>query len=101
MASVRRRKTYLWDKKKATRAKNPRTQDAIVAELEGYICPKCGKKGYPEVGELNITSGLIGRILNLQSERFTYIACRRCRFTEIYKTETSGLSNILDFLFGR
>ena len=50
MASVRRRKTYVWDKKKATRAKNPRTQDAIVAELEGYICPKCGKKGYPEVG---------------------------------------------------
>jgi len=100
MASVRRR-TYVWDKKKVTRSKNPRTKDAVLAELEDHVCSKCGKKGYPEVGEFNTTSGLLGRLWNLQSERFTYIACRRCRFMEIYKTESSNLSNILDFLFGR
>lgn len=101
MAKMGTRKVEVWDKKKFARTKDPHTQAAIMNQFENYECPKCGKKGYPEIGEFRATpSGALGRLYNVQSERFTYISCKRCKFTEIYKTESSQLGNLLDFLFG-
>jgi len=48
-------------------------------------------------GQLSATAGGLTRFLNIQSQRFATLTCTRCRYTEIYKTDASTLSNVLDF----
>ena len=98
---MRERRVEVWDKERFTRTKDPHTQASIMKAFENYVCPKCGHKGQPEIGEFRGTSaGAFGRLYNVQSERFTYVACRRCKFLEIYKTESSQLGNLLDLMLG-
>jgi len=34
----------------------------------------------------------------VQTKRFTTISCLRCRYTELYKADSSTLGNIFDFM---
>lgn len=61
-----------------------------------YTCPKCGNTTY-EVGEFRATGGFLTKIFDVQSKRFTTVSCMRCRYTEIYRAESSMLGNIFDF----
>ena len=61
-----------------------------------YTCPKCGSRQY-KVGEMRATGGFLTKILDIQSEKFSYVTCARCTYTEFYKRPTSGLSNVFDF----
>jgi predicted nucleic-acid-binding Zn-ribbon protein len=61
-----------------------------------YICPKCANTSY-EIGEFRATGGFWTKIFDIQSRRFTTVSCRRCRYTEIYKADSSMLGNIFDF----
>jgi predicted nucleic-acid-binding Zn-ribbon protein len=61
-----------------------------------YKCPKCSSNQY-EVGEFRATGGFWTKIFDIQSRRFTTITCSRCKYTEIYKADSSMLGNIFDF----
>lgn len=61
-----------------------------------YTCIKCGNKTY-EVGEIRATGGIISKIFDVQTEKFSYTACSRCSFSEFYKAKSSQLGNVFDF----
>ncbi len=68
-------------------------------ERKQYICPKCGNREY-EADQFQATGGNFAKIFDVQNKKFTTISCRRCGYTELYKTETSAGWNVLDFLIG-
>ena len=37
------------------------------------------------------------KFFNIQNKRFATVISTRCKFTEIYKTDTRTLGNVLDF----
>ena len=61
-----------------------------------YNCAKCRNTQY-EVAEFRATSGFWTKIFDIQSARFTTVTCTRCKYTEIYKADSSMLGNIFDF----
>ena len=46
------------------------------------------------------TGGIFARLFDVQNRKFTTVTCERCRYTEIYKAESSTLGNIFDFFTG-
>lgn len=64
-----------------------------------FTCAKCGYNDY-EVLDVSATSGMMSRMVNLQNRRFSAVSCRRCKYTEFYKTESGALRNIFDLLVG-
>jgi len=60
-----------------------------------YSCPKCGNTQC-DVGEFRAAGGFLSKIFDVQSKRFTTVTCTNCRYTEIYRTESSMLGNIFD-----
>lgn len=73
-----------------------------VSELEGkmnglnYICPKCSGGQY-DVGELRAAGGFWSKIFDVQGQRFTTVTCKRCKYSELFKADSSKLGNIFDF----
>jgi predicted nucleic-acid-binding Zn-ribbon protein len=61
-----------------------------------YRCPKCSNNTY-ETSELRAASGFWTKIFDVQSARYTTVTCIRCRYTEIFKADSSKLGNIFDF----
>ena len=64
-----------------------------------FTCPKCGGTDY-EVGQFRATGGILTKVFDVQSKRFTTVTCSRCRYTEMYKADSSMMGNIFD-LFTR
>ncbi len=62
-----------------------------------YECDKCGNKSY-ETSEISATGGMLSKLFDVQTNKFTVITCTNCGYSELYKGETSTLSNIFDFL---
>jgi len=60
-----------------------------------YKCPKCSNTQY-DTGEIRATTGFWGKIFNVQSGRFTTVTCTKCKYTEMFKAESSMLGNIFD-----
>ena len=60
-----------------------------------YRCPKCASTEY-ETGEIRAAGGFLSKIFDVQSRRFATVTCTRCRYTEMYKADTSMLGNIFD-----
>lgn len=65
--------------------------------MEKYVCPKCGNTEY-ETDEFRATGGAFSKIFDVQNKKFTTITCTRCKYSELYKSSTSSLANIFDFL---
>ncbi|MCK4235834.1 MAG: zinc ribbon domain-containing protein [Candidatus Krumholzibacteria bacterium] len=65
-------------------------------EKLNYKCPKCTNTQY-EVSEFRAAGGFLTKIFDIQSKRFTTVTCSRCRYTEIYRADSSMLGNIFDF----
>lgn len=61
-----------------------------------YTCPKC-KNTQCDVGEFRATGGLLTKIFDIQSKRFTTVTCTRCQYTEICRTKSSMIGNVFDF----
>ena len=61
-----------------------------------YTCPKCSNNQY-EVGEFRAAGGFLTKVFDVQSKRFSTVTCTRCRYTEIFKADSSMLGNIFDF----
>ena len=64
---------------------------------DNWQCPKCQNKEF-ETDHFAATGGGITKFLNIQNKKFATVSCEQCKYTEIYKTETSALGNILDIL---
>jgi len=61
-----------------------------------WRCPKCGNSSY-ETDQFAATGGGFSKVFDVQNKKFTTVTCSRCRFTELYKAETSMLGNLFDF----
>ena len=61
-----------------------------------YRCAKCQNTTY-DVDEFRATGGFLTKVFNVQSKRFSTVTCQRCKYTEIYKTDSSTLGNVFDF----
>jgi len=61
-----------------------------------YQCIKCGNREY-EIDEFRATGSFLTKIFDVQNQKFTTVTCTRCRYTEIYKADSSMLGNIFDF----
>jgi predicted nucleic-acid-binding Zn-ribbon protein len=64
---------------------------------QGYLCPKCANTAF-ESSEMRATGGFFTKVFNVQSKRFTTVTCTLCKYTELYKTDSSTLGNIFDFM---
>lgn len=64
-----------------------------------YRCPKCGGGEYAS-DQFQATGGNFAKIFDVQNKKFITISCRSCGYTELYRAETDGAMNILDFLMG-
>ena len=64
-----------------------------------YTCQKCGNKEYKSE-TISTTGGFWTRIFNLQSRKFTALICKRCTYTELYKTDSKTIENVFDFISG-
>ena len=65
----------------------------------GYTCDKCRNTAF-ESSEFRATGGILTKIFDIQTKRFTTVTCTRCKYTELYKGDQSSLGNIFDFLAG-
>jgi len=63
---------------------------------QNWQCPKCKNREF-ETGQIAATGGGLSKFFNIQNKKFTTITCTNCNYTEIYKTESSTLENVLDF----
>lgn len=61
-----------------------------------FVCPKCRNTGY-EQGEMRATGGTLSKMFDVQNQHFVSITCSRCGYTEFYKRQSSGFSNVFDF----
>ena len=61
-----------------------------------WECPKCRNREY-ETDQFAATGGMLTKFFNIQNKKFTTVSCVSCRYTEIYKTDSSTLGNVLDF----
>lgn len=74
-------------------------ENTISGEKKSFICAKCGNTTYAS-GKISTTGGILTKIFNLQSNKFITVSCLKCGYTELYKTVTSGIENVADFLIG-
>ena len=61
-----------------------------------FTCPKCSGNAY-ETGQIRASGGGVSAFFNMDNKRFTTVACKDCGYTEMYKSEVSGLGKVLDF----
>lgn len=54
-----------------------------MADLN-YECLKC-KHREAETGEIRTTGSGFSRFLNLQNQKFGYLTCANCAYTEFYR----------------
>ena len=64
-----------------------------------YVCAKCGNTSY-DTGEIRAAGGFLGKLFDIQSNKFSTVTCTRCGYTELYKSESSMLGNIVDLFTG-
>jgi len=61
-----------------------------------WQCTKCGNTTF-ETDQFRATGGMFSKIFDVQNKRFTTVTCDRCTHTEIYRTKSSKLGDVLDF----
>ncbi|MFH1723632.1 MAG: zinc ribbon domain-containing protein [Elusimicrobiota bacterium] len=60
-----------------------------------FHCPKCSSSEY-DTGEIRAAGGFWSKIFDVQGQRYTAVTCRKCKYTEFYKADSSMLGNIFD-----
>ena len=64
-----------------------------------FVCAKCGHTEF-EADEFRATGGNFAKFADVQNKKFTTVSRKQCRYTELYRGDTSTLSNIFDFIAG-
>ena len=63
-----------------------------------FSCTKCGCTNC-EKGEIRTTGSGISRFLNLQNQKFGFMACEACGYAEFYRMDgKGGLGTVFDIL---
>ena len=63
-----------------------------------FSCTKCGCTNC-EKGEIRTTGSGISRFLNLQNQKFGFMACEACGYDELYRMDgRGGLGTVFDIL---
>ena len=62
-------------------------------------CPKCGH-GEAEVGTISTTGGGLSKWFDVQTNRFQVVSCTHCGYSELYRDDASGASDIVDVFLG-
>jgi len=60
-------------------------------------CRKC-RSTERKTGEFRASGGLISSFFDFATERFTYVSCGGCGYTEFYNQRLGTGSRIIDFL---
>ena len=63
---------------------------------KNWQCPKCQNKEF-ETDQFAATGGGLTKFFNIQNKKYTTVTCTQCKYTEIYKADTSTMGNVLDF----
>ena len=63
---------------------------------ENWRCTKCGNREF-EVDKFRATGGAFAKVFDVQNKKFTTVTCARCKYSELYKAETTALGNLFDF----
>lgn len=67
-----------------------------------FECPKCDHTG-SRVDKLAMSGTGLSRFLDIQMNRFAFVSCLNCGFTEIYNLKTlegrADLGDLIDILF--
>lgn len=64
---------------------------------DDHVCLKCGHRG-AGYDEFRATGGGFSKIVDVQNKKFLTISCDRCGYTELFKSNTTTLGNVFDFL---
>ena len=64
-----------------------------------WKCPKCNHFEF-EADTIATTGTGLSRFFDIQNKKYTAITCKKCKFTEFYKADSSTLKNVLDFFVG-
>jgi predicted nucleic-acid-binding Zn-ribbon protein len=75
--------------------------DGTLASVNGrpYSCTKC-QHNRCRVGEIRASGGFVSAVFEVQTERFSYVSCARCRHTEFFACEASVLGMVFDYFVG-
>jgi predicted nucleic-acid-binding Zn-ribbon protein len=65
-------------------------------EKQVYSCMKCKGTEY-KAGELRTTGSGLSRFFNIQNQKYATVSCTACGYTELYRRDSSGVGNIIDF----
>jgi predicted nucleic-acid-binding Zn-ribbon protein len=69
---------------------------------EKFDCPKCKHTG-AKVDKLAMSGTGLSRFMDIQLNKFAFVSCLNCGFTEIYNLKTlgkrDGLGDLIDILF--
>lgn len=60
-------------------------------------CAKCGATERKS-GEFRAAGGFLSTFFDVATERFTYVSCARCGYTEFYNGRLGTGSRVADFL---
>ncbi|CAI8410932.1 MAG: Uncharacterised protein [Acidimicrobiales bacterium AG-410-I20] len=67
---------------------------------KSFSCPKCHGNEY-EAGQIRTTGSGLSRFLDLQNQKFGFVACTNCGYTEFYRMDgKGGLGTFFDVLTG-
>lgn len=62
-----------------------------------YKCVKCGCEEF-ESDQFQATGGNFSKIFDVQNKKFVTVSCKKCGYTELYRSSTTAGMNIIDFL---
>jgi len=62
-----------------------------------FTCTKCGHHAFKS-GEVQVAGGILGRMFEVDADRFTYVACEKCRFTEFYQGARDDILSTLELV---
>lgn len=63
---------------------------------QNWQCQKCRNNDF-ETDQFRAAGGMFAKIFDVQNKRFTTVTCTNCKYTEIYRTDSSSLGNVFDF----
>lgn len=67
--------------------------------MQSFRCAKCNGESCT-VGELRAAGGLVSSVLDVSANKFKYVSCETCGYTEFYRADLSSGAQIFDFLVG-
>lgn len=62
-------------------------------------CPKCNNNE-TDVGTISTTGGGLSKMFDIQTNQFKVVSCTQCGYSELYRDDTPGTSDIVDIFLG-